>query len=548
MNGFIMGATPGNGKLRITKMIAVQTGTYQEQHVRPFNINANKEAVQRLDIATRGGNNLGVQAVQEVASDIIVPQAMVEGVVGIKEGWRSRRFRFMMNVNETHPFIQGTVTQRIFFGYSDHCDASAQYLPDDMRVYFNSETIVVSAIQNTVNGPQRVVNIVGTNQIVSPVDMMGGSNGMFARATSHLCRPEDMFNIQQTQTVAQRLQDSGMFDGVIARSIDHRTMVGEGGAFKYSTRRDTSPVRYLSNSLNAYQHSVKELAMAEHGDDMFGQPSQEVLFGEAASHCRNASIHSNTFLAMLKDHAGYMERGYVTWGELRAIFPELNQYGQGGVTNFAMDNGRSIQKVSMAEDSAGWAGADYTSIGASLLAQAIPSIMMDTYLRRISFAVTNGMGPNNYAVEIHPTGTKSIIDDLDTATITKHIMEFERRLGTDILNNISRGNQIPFKISMASDLAGDSVIDISVGGEPVARFVAPTFSDSLFSPVITRNDQLPTNMSGDLTWLVQQVIPNQMQNQAINMVGYNHPVAPAATMSANTNQGVMNNVADLGLL
>ncbi|BEG72705.1 hypothetical protein [Pseudomonas phage PA1C] len=544
MHGINMGISAGaavNSKLSVQNFVLVETGTYQEQHIRPFSINANQEVARQLEQATNGGMNLRVSAVQEVASSVITPQASVEGSVGIAHGWRSRRFRFLMKVNEQHPFIAGTLTQRIFFGYSDHADASQNYLPDDMRIYFNSETIIAQAIQQTIHGPQHVASIVGSNQIVSPVDMMGGMNGMFSRATAHLIRPEDIFSIGQTAHVAQKLQSSGLFDGMINRSIDHRTMVGEGGAYKYSQRRDTSPTRYLSNTLGAYQHAVKENAMENQGDDLFGAPDKDVMFGEAAAQCRNQQIHTNTFLAVLKDHAGYMENGYITFRDLKRLFPEC---GTQQVTQFSMNDGRSIRRISQAEDSEVWSGADYTSIGASLLAQTIPSIMMDTFLRTCSFAVTNGTGPNNYSFEFHPQNSKAIIDNLD---MRQYILEFERRLAIDILNNITRGNQLPFRISMHSDLAGDSIIDIAIGGQSLTRFIAPTFTDSLFSPMITRNEQHPTNLSGDMLWLVQEVIPNPTQHQALQSVGYQHPVAAPIMMPNAINQGA-SNVVDLGLV
>jgi hypothetical protein len=368
-----------------------------------------------------------------------------------------------------------------------------------------------------------------------------------------LIRPEDNFNLMQTKAVAKNLRDTGLVDVHIDSSYDTRSMVGEGGSFKYSMRKDTSPVRYLSSSLNAYQHARKEYNSSMHDTDdiLFnrGTDSAEVLFGEAASMCRNSSITSNTFLGVLREHTGFMERGYVTWGELSGLFPELLN---SQCAKFAMDDGQAIRKVSQAHQSQNWNGADYTSIGASLLAQTIPSIMMDTFFRQVSFAVTNGNGPNEYLFEIHPGATASIIKGID---MRPYVMELERRIKVDVLNNITRGNQLPFRISMISDLAGESVIDISIGAEQPERFVAPTFADSLFSPVITRNHQLSGEIANDITWLVKQVIDGesaampQQQTQQV-YTGYQHPIAPAAQFNpqAFNHTGAANNVANLGLL
>lgn len=547
----------GNTRITVENMIAVQTGTYQKQYVRPFKTSVNDNVINGLREVTRGGLNLGAASVQEIACDVITPQANVEGEVNIANGMNCRRFRILLTVNESHPYIDGTTTRRVFYGYSDNCDASLNYLDPQMRIYFNSETIIAEAIRNTINGPQREASIVASNQIISPMgpDQHGQGNGLFARASSFMIRPEDNFHLMQTNIVAQNLNSSGMFPGMVDTSYDNRTMVGEGGSFKYSMRRDTSPTRYLSDSLAAYSHAVKESkdSVINTGDFNDGTTSKEVIYGEAAAACRNHNIHSNTFLAVLNDHSGYMEQGYVTFGDLQRMFPEMKNQSGFDCVQFSLDNGRSIRKVTNAEDSQVWSGADYTSIGASLLAQAIPSIMMDTFFRSFSFAVTNGQGNNNYLFEPHPDACKAIVSGID---MRQYFQDFQRRLSVDVLNNITRGNQLPFKISMYSDLVGDSIIDISIGGGPVERFIAPTFADSLFSPVITRNREQAGEIASDLTWLVSNVIegdqkPKQIytgQHQGVNnnFSEYHHPVATPAFLS-NTPQGNPN-VVDFGLL
>lgn len=552
---FNLGATVGNQVVRFEPngFIAVQTGTYQAQALRPFRSNTSERVVNQLREATNNGLNLGVAAVQEISADVIAPQAMVEGEVMIPEGFISRRFRLMCRVNESHPFMKGVNTQRIFYGYSDHCDVAigGRHLPDDMRIYFNSETIIAEQIIPTPHGPQTQARILGSNQIIAPVNMAAGNNGLFAKPSNYLIRPEDNFNLMQTKAVAKNIQETGLIDVKIDQSYDYRTMVGEGGSFKYSMRKDTSPVRYLSSSLGAYQHARSEYNSSMNDDGVHllnrGNDPTELLLGEAANMCRNTSITSNTFLGILREHSGFMERGYITWGQLKSLFPELNDPT---VTRFAMDNGQSIRKVSTADQSQTWIGANETSIATSLLAQTIPSIMMDTFFRQVSFAVTNGSGPNEYSFEIHPDATASIVKGID---MRPYVQELERRVKVDILNNITRGNQIPFRVSMISDLGGESIIDISLGNDPVERYVAPTFADSLFSPVITRNQQLSHDIANDLTWLVKKVIDgdvsDSVQNSSQIYSGYNHPIAQPAQFNPQAmNFGVKNNVADLGLL
>jgi hypothetical protein len=86
--------------------------------------------------------------------------------------------------------------------------------------------------------------------------------------------------------------------------------------------------------------------------------------------------------------------------------------------------------------------------------------------------------------------------------------EFKRRLVVDVLNTITQGNQIGFHIAVSADLAGETIIDISLGYESKTRFVAPTFSDSLFAPVVTRDKNLRDKISSDLIYLMEECIPD----------------------------------------
>jgi len=142
-----------------------------------------------------------------------------------------------------------------------------------------------------------------------------------------------------------------------------------------------------------------------------------------------------------------------------------------------------------------------------------------------------------------------------------YLIEFERRLATDCLNTISMNNQIPFQLSMSSDLAGDSVIDISLQHESVVRFVAPTFTDGLFAPVITRDAAKAGKIANDMLYLVSEVVPNAPKQSAIlamqqgvpahdayMVTPYTHPVMPAAMYNpSQAQQGVMNAISFEGL-
>lgn len=493
-----------NAEVGIERFLLTQSGTYQEQVLRPFTTQIRQDTISLLDSCTRGGKNIGVAAVQGIASEIIRPNAVPEGRVNIAEGWNSRRFRFMMHVVERHPFSVAETTHRLFFGFTDQCDVSfGKLLDPQMRIFFNSETTITETIQQTVNGPVRRAMVVGSNQIVSPIEYAGQQPGaLYQRPHANLIRPEDVFAMGESKHITDSLQASGRYPGGIQHVIDARTMAGQGGEYQYSMRRDTSPTRYLADSLGAYQHAIKEQAMNQFPGEGV---NMELVYGEAQALAANKQISSNVFLAMLKDHKGYMEKGYVTFQELADLFPQVTSPQ---ITIPTMDTEQSVRKTVHANQSQHWGGSNEQTIAASLLAQVVPAIMMDNFIRQVSFSVTNGVGANMYRFDMggqHSNNISMLVPGLDEV---QYLTEFQRRMIVDALNTITRGNQIPFMISVFADLASETVINIQLGNEGHEQFIAPTFTDSLFSPIITNNDQALSTISNDLLYLLGNVIPN----------------------------------------
>lgn len=522
-----------NTQIRVELFIMAQTGSYQEQTIRPFKTNVSQRVINSLQEATQLGNRLGVAAVNALASEVIQPSANIEGFVGIPEGWTSRRFRFIMRVVETQPFMANEKTIRILFGYSDHSDVSHGGLLDpNSRIYFNSETTIRDKITQGVNGPVRQAFVQAANQIITPMRIMNAGRTADALNT-HMIRPEDVFNLREASLVSDMAAQN--IQGGIDLTYDTRALSGVG-AFQLSRRRDTSPTRYVADTLGSLQHAVKENQMMQTGYISNSSLGTNVM-SEAGARAANTTVNSDAFLAKLRDHASYMERGYVTLSDLIGLFPEVGDFQN--VTRYALDDGRSIRRVTHAQDSEHWRGADKTSIAASLIAQVVPAIMMDNFIRNISFAVTNSMVPGQYAMTIQPELTRSIVDEID---MVGYIQEFERRLIIDALNSITFGGQIPFHIAVMSDLAGDSIINISLDGEPMVQYVAPTFTDSLFSPMVSTQLDAAMKVSNDMIAIATEVLDLGQKDVNFSVQ------APAPTILNPSHAGVGNYAEDFGLL
>lgn len=495
----------------------VQTGTYQAQYVRPLNTESpSPDTINYLNDVTRSGAHIDVANVGEVAGSVVKPSAQVESQINIPNGWTSRRFRFMMKIREESPFDPNGAQIRIFFGYTDNCDVSySQQLDPEMRIYFNAETQITYQPYPDPNAPggrSYFPRIVGSNQILSPLDFSDSpvqmGPGVINDGAWYMTRPEDIYHMASADLVKRSIEASQMYEGGIASNVQYETMLSPTQRQKYSHRYDVSPSRYLTNVLKGYQHAYREAEMDPVMGDMSGEfgPDTVQMYGRASRYLSNDDIGSNSFFAILRDRCGFQELGYVTWRNLCGCFPETEDN-----TVVSMDNGQSVRRVSMAEDSDYWRGNDDTNIAVSMLAQVVPAILMDNYMVGISFGVVNSLSPEEpFTIDIHENSVGSIVPGLN---LIQPINEFKRRLVMDVLNPVTYHGGKSIQLSMVCDLRGESIIDISLDGQEFKRFVAPTFSDSLFSPMITAQQDRLDTLSNDLSYIASQVIDSGQASQ-----------------------------------
>lgn len=500
-----------NVEHHISKFILTQTGTYQEQQIRPFVTNVNAESMQVLAHDTRDGKNFGVAAMQNAAlANLISLQSTPESIAAVSNGWRSRRFRGILVCMEKSPFAARAETQRVYYVSTDHCEESWQKnLDPQMRIYFNSETIVQERMVPTANGVIPQATVMGSYQIIAPINSQAGHQ---ANPTTYMVRPEDVYHGAQTRIMNEKIRYSGFLgeNTVPDQTIDGRSTMGGSSTQMYNKRSDLAPARYLSRTMLAQQHANKEAAL----DGVMGQ-DPELLYGSAGSYISNPSMVSNTFFGLLRDRfPSFVERGFITYGQLCSLFPHLDS-----ITTYTMDEGRSIRKTNMAEDSNHFNGSDPATMAATLLAQVVPGIMMDNFIESFAFTAMNGAGMSQYNLAPIPNTLKGVVDNLHMST---YVEEFFRRVVTDVLESISMRNQIQFSVSMHADLGADSVIDIQMNGQPLIRYVIPTYTDSLFSSVVTQMHDLNDKISKDLMYAAGQVMPthtNQQTAQLIDTVG-----------------------------
>lgn len=484
-----------------------QTGTYQNQVRRPLYADVSGDAISDLSQAVQGGSRLNVDSVQNAANKILKPLAEPEGEAQIANTWQERRFRMVLKVMEQEPFHKNYV-QRIIYGYTDKCDASyGRSLDPDMRIYFNSESKIAVEQIPTETGPVTRTRPMGNNQIVGPyqmADQAPGVMGMLGGPSNYLLRPSDLYDVRHAETSAQKMQ-YGMAnsDAVITASAQ----AANGATPRLVDRNYSSPARYMERTLKGMYHAVQEAAQDPDGD-------QESLLSAASDHLSPQLMFHSDFFDILKQYTGYYQRGYVTWRELLQVFPEANDR-----TDAYINDLNELRRMSGAGDSEHWNGQGNTTVAATLIGQVVPSLMMDSYLRTVMVTAENGQGLSNYNIHPEPHNTTFIVDGTDGQFQQNQIMEFLRRLATDVLDGMTHRNQLPFFLTIHADLVGETVINITLDGDGPVRFVVPSFSDALFSQQATLDENYQRSMADHMTYLAQEVIPTVSHNTSAGLLG-----------------------------
>ena len=94
---------------------------------------------------------------------------------------------------------------------------------------------------------------------------------------------------------------------------------------------------------------------------------------------------------------------------------------------------------------------------------------------------------------------------------------FLRRVETEVMNDLSFGNQVIYDLTVDSSINGETKIWIKLNGGDQEYFIVPTFCDSVATPVATNNRDSFVGLTNDFEQLMNAVgeITDTANNTAI---------------------------------
>ena len=95
----------------IVQFLMIETGTYNDTHLRPYQSVFNGTVQKLFEESTDGGNNLTAASLAGVAGSVLQPTTRAGRRADISNGWDTRRFRFIIVAECGIPGNSGSPTR-----------------------------------------------------------------------------------------------------------------------------------------------------------------------------------------------------------------------------------------------------------------------------------------------------------------------------------------------------------------------------------------------------------------------------------------------------
>ena len=468
-------------EVSIDSMVVVETGTYNDNFLRPYKSGFNAKTHRLFDEYTNSGRNVSRSTLAGIAGQIITPSSEASEKVDVANGWDTRRLRFFIRASCGLKGDLGAPTIEFITGFTDYADLTIDGKIDpNCRLYFNNSVIARQSVVRRDGVRQNQLHIVDASHVLVSPDVTGDRRSYDRydqRANIELCTPMDVFGAM----VRHEYPEDEVHD---RRNVFHRDTV------RKSRRSNGLATSFLDRTIKGVQQAER---LQAGGNDFVGE--DETIWTSARDQVSEALFTDDRFLSWLDDNTSYGQDRYITYRDLLTAFPGLENYVEVALLT-------TPQRKSLSErgDSEYWDNSLPETVVASVLGFSVPAIMMDLMLGRLSFMITNETLDGQPDIEIR--NFRSLAgNELD---VTPYVESAESRILTEVFPDISHHNNISLTIVMNVDVLGDTNMTISYNGGPDTRYTMPSFADGLFAPIISPMDGTLDDLASSIICLTEK--------------------------------------------
>ena len=404
-----------------------------------------------------GKSKISAAAIANASPNLFKQSDVPTDLVAIANGWSTPRLRFLLETSSIDP-SDGFEIKTFIQGYSDYHDPSMQTnsIDPNMSLHINSVVNVKTAVAPGTN--HTTSRVIGSFNIIS--DNNGGSYVEDFSNDLKLIRPMDVFN---TINARQQYGDENVID----------TRNGVSSMCAVSRRSNNIGSDHISKVINS-------VVNAKLISDVGHNPADMLMTGSVNTSEQNPQ--NTPLIECLSASTGIPAPTVFTVNQLLELDGNLPN------VTYLQGNEQTIYNETSAEYSALSTNdteyMDTATIEASIattVSDSLSSLLMESMISKASMTITNmipGMDTQFIFSDVK-SFMGEIVDVGPYANIVKE------KFLTLIMPVITKNNAIGIDLVIEVDVLGSTSVGISVNGNPQIVYRLPTFSDALYSPVIT---------------------------------------------------------------
>ena len=461
----------------IRKIVIRESGTYGNQYNRTYESHLDIAHVNALAsrVAEYGYSALTPSSLAGVASNMISVSQMPSSStpIQIANGWAQSRLLFFMDILTVD--LSGAHTVYYVQGYTDYPGVSMQTHSLDPRMSFFINNILAT----------KLIEGMPTGAFISADQLLYVPTPTTSK--QYMARPEDIYKVMEVSTSMANINPFGN-----ANVQDMRLPTGITP--KYSKRPNNIATHYTSAVVKGFMDATRSMDASASMADMYSNTIGEVI---------ERDINLNPVLIAIARHRSTgIISGSFTWQDLCRLDPALTTPNDSRVT--LVTSGPTRMVTHQAGMSANWDAATIEAKWAAAISAAVPSLMLECMLSQVQLSSSN-----MFTNEFTNGGIYTVIADAfgisGNVDITRNCEVFKRRLENEVLKDLSFNNTQKFQIEVSSATFNDTWVKVSIDGSQPVPYVAPTFCDSITTPVLAPSMDHLSTLASSMDTLVSYV-------------------------------------------
>ena len=487
---------------RLVGLFMVETGTYQDQVLRPMTTDTNYQAIDDLvESILEDDGNLTLPTASSKARNLIAPSRDYERDIHIDEGsWNDRRWAFMLVVDHGETNTSG-VKREIITGFTnsiDSLDPTKNGLFEERECVFTPNSVMVMRIRRRtgIRGAQTDLKVLNSCNILTSDNLGSDIDG--ARKMT----PKVIFStLSKRGTFGEDFDTEGQFH-------DMSSYVTQQGTT--ASRNYANPSSYLESTINSYLDSEREAIHAN-------RPSTQDSFRSSGRLVNTPDYDSTDFYKMIHRRANSMNTTF-TLEDLVTLFDNFNPFedprvqinymGKGTIAREQTDYVKSTRDVKKSDEN---------TFAANIVATSVVGLMMSAGFTKLDFIVEST--GSSFGMRTNPTDLYSMhqAGDFECFSPEAEVQIemwniFRYSFIERVLKLITNDNNMSIYLEVKASVYNTAYITISVDGDELDNFAFPLFSDSLTSPLLTfDSDRFGSTVSGLGT--VMSTVTERIVNQ-----------------------------------